>query len=176
MVFGTLSGNLATEATTMCFLCAATQGRDRTRHNSDFTAEACPPFSSQLPFVANRAMLLRRSPWVSGAPDRAGSIIGMGVFAVPLQRLTVLVARIGPPVLDAVPEVGDGPLSAGRAVAVSAGRRHLSVDLHQGHGAGERVLRLRPEAGDQQQDRLRADEFAAERGGVRDPALAGPAA
>ena len=50
-------------------------------------------------------------------------------------------------------------------------RRNIYVSSHR---AGERVLRLRPEAGDQQQDRLRADEFATQRGGVRDPALAGP--
>src|SRR5947209_16005991 len=100
MLFGTLSGNLATEATTTCFLCAATQGRERTRHNSDFTTEACPPLSSQLPFVAYRVMPLRRSPWVSGAPDRAGSIIGMGFFAIPFQRLASLETRLSPPVLQ----------------------------------------------------------------------------
>src|SRR5438445_770788 len=114
MFFGTLSGNLATAATTTCFLCAATQGRERTRHNSDFTTEACPPFSSQLPFVANRATPFRRSPWVSDAPGRAGSIIGMGFFAVPLQRLAGLETRLGPPVLHRLHEVSGWQLSAGR--------------------------------------------------------------
>src|SRR5438552_14370070 len=108
MFLGTLSGNLATAATTTCFLCAATQGRERTRHNSDFTTEACPPFSSQLPFVANRAMPLRRSPWVSGAPDRAGSIIGMNFFGVPLQCLASLETRLRPCILHWLYEVSDG--------------------------------------------------------------------
>ena len=35
-------------------------------------------------------------------------------------------------------------------VADGASRRQLLLDLHQGHGAGERVLRLRPEAGNEE--------------------------
>src|SRR5947209_8317592 len=150
MLFGTLSGNLATEATTTCFLCAATQGRERTRHNSDFTTEACPPLSSQLPFVANRVMPLRRSPWVSGAPDRAGSIIGMGFFAVPLQRLTSFKTRLGPRIPHRLHEVSGWQFSVSCPVAVGAGRSRLLVDLHQRHGEGERVLRLSPQPGDQE--------------------------
>src|SRR5262249_17784862 len=116
MFFGTASGYFATAATTTCFLWAATQGRERTRQSSAFITAACPPFSPQLPLVAKRGMRLRRSPWVSGAPDRAGSIIGMGLFAVRLQRLAGLKTRLGPRVLHGLHEVGYGWLAVSCSV------------------------------------------------------------